>query len=57
MKDTQQYNRKELRSRPEFYEEQTPDTADLAKFVCKGDNSCRSSDKSQCQFYLWKKDI
>ena len=57
MKDTQQYNRKELCSRPEFYEEQTPDTADLAKFVRKGDNSCRSSDKSQCQSYLWKKDI
>ncbi|KAI4557755.1 hypothetical protein MJG53_018508 [Ovis ammon polii x Ovis aries] len=34
MKDTQQYNRKELCSRPEFYEEQTPDTADLAKFFC-----------------------
>ena len=46
MKDTQQYNRKELCSRPEFYKEQTPDSVDLAKFVHKGGNLCRSSDKS-----------
>lgn len=35
MKDTQQYNRKELCSRPEFYDEQIPDTVDLAKFIHK----------------------
>ena len=46
MKYTQQYNRKEFCSRPEFYEEQTPDTVDLAKCEHKGDSLCRSSDKS-----------
>lgn len=38
-------NKKELCTRPEFYDEQIPDTVDLAEFVCKGYNSFRS-DKS-----------
>lgn len=39
-------DRKELCSRPEFYDEQIPDTVDLAKFIHKEYNPFRSSDKS-----------
>lgn len=39
-------NGKELCSRPEFYDEQIPDTVDLAEFIHKGYNSFSSSDKS-----------